>query len=665
LTMLFIRLLTPVVLFIGAGTIAAATTGDSGRRLQVLLQGESSTALAALVREAGGDVTHELSIINAVGARLSRAQLDSVSASPLVHRHIDDLDVEPDESRPDSETRSCEVGAALQLRVDSGDVLWPLFNKRPSPAPLTSLALEWPPSLGHIKAIRLGQKDITPALQAPDSESALSREYPAEAAPELSGHANLRLQFAQAINRATPSLQNDMDISLTFDGDCEAELVPAYEDNAGDTYFPAVVGADLLHRHGITGTGVTVAVLDSGLWEQPALSRDTAGRPRIAARYDAITGREVTEAFDESGHGTHMTSILAHSATDGTPPGSFKGIAPDSTLAVIKAFNYEGKADLLDLIRGIQYVVEHKEALQIRVLNLSFAARPRWPYWLDPVNQALMKAWAAGIAVVAAAGNEGPEPMSIGSPGNLPYIITVGAVTDSWTPQTRDDDYIPDFSSRGPTPSGHIKPDLVAPGGHMTGLTRPGSMLAERFPEYILESGDFVMTGTSQAAALVSGAIALLLQLQPELPPDDIKCRLTSSAEPAINRDGLLAYSPFQQGSGYMSITRAIALGETGCENQDMNLAGDIAGTEHFTGPATFPDKGPPNLPGMEKIYSGEPTEKGMSTNRRWGAKAHIERLTGQSGDEYSETQSTWYDIYLREKSIMEALAAKPLENKN
>ncbi|MCP4519529.1 MAG: S8 family serine peptidase, partial [Delftia sp.] len=159
---------------------------------------------------------------------------------------------------------------------------------------------------------------------------------------------------------------------------------------------------------------------------------------------------------------------------------------------------------------------------------------PRWPYYLDPINQAIMRAWAEGITVVAAAGNDGPEAMTVGSPGNLPYIITVGAVTDSWTLATRKDDYIPDFSSRGPTPEGHIKPDIVAPGGHITGITRPGSGLLKEHPEYQLKGGELVMTGTSQAAALVSGLVALLLQLEPDLTPDDVKCKLTGTAEPAI-----------------------------------------------------------------------------------------------------------------------------------
>jgi subtilisin family serine protease len=360
-----------------------------------------------------------------------------------------------------------------------------------------------------------------------------------------------------------------------------------------------------------------------------------------------------------------MTSVLAHSGPvlrEGRTTGAFKGIAPDAQLVAVKSFNQAGQGEMLDLVRGIQWVVDNREKYNIRVLNLSFASRPRWNYWMDPVNQAAMQAWANGITVVAAAGNEGPDPMTIGSPGNLPYVITVGALTDSWTPQNRDDDYIPDFSSRGPTPSAHIKPDIVAPGGHITGLTRPGSTLIEDHPEYLLNSGEFVMSGSSQASALVSGIVALLLQLEPELSPDDIKCKLTSSAEPAINRDGLLAYSPFQQGHGYVSATRAVTLGERGCGNPELDIHRDIRDLEHFQGPAIVDEASKPSLPGLATMVSPQLAEKGLSTSRKWGAKEHLERPDPPpiSPENPTPHPFDWKAVYLREKAIIEDLAREP-----
>jgi hypothetical protein len=241
-------------------------------------------------------------------------------------------------------------------------------------------------------------------------------------------------------------------------------------------------------------------------------------------------------------------------------------------------------------------------------------------------------------------------------------VITVGAITDSWTTIDRADDYIPDFSSRGPTPNAHIKPDIVAPGGHITGVTRPGSTITLDHPEYALRSGEFVMTGSSQAAALVSGIVALLLQLEPDLTPDDVKCKLTSSAEPAINRDGLLAYSPFVQGHGQINARRAVTLGKTGCGNSDLDITKDILGIEHYQGPAIVLKDGTVSLPGLEQMVSPEPSPDGYSASRRWGVKAHIERDDPPLSDEeiIRESPFDWMRLYQEEKSRIEDLARDP-----
>tara|TARA_R110001599_G_scaffold145321_1_gene327680 strand:+ start:143587 stop:145605 length:2019 start_codon:yes stop_codon:yes gene_type:complete len=640
--------------------------------LQVFLQGSSSPELQALVEEQGGTVTHNLHLIDAVGAELTRGQLDRVLQSPKVGRFLDDLSVagEPAEEPMDSE-KSCDIGGSLQLNIQRATVSWALFNKRADPASLERLDLNWPETLGRVRSIRLGNTALNPQLYQNASAGAASLEFDASAqqpAPTLVGTQKLTIGFESAATG--PLRQRDFEFTAEFAGDCTLELIPGYDDNHEDFHYNTVVGVDALQRNGITGRGVTVAVIDSGLWDDPALINDTKGKPRVLARYDAISNSETEGVFDASGHGTHMTSVIAHNGATtkaGKPTGAFKGVAPDVNLVSVKAFDVEGQGDFLDIVRAIQWVVDNRETYNIRVLNLSFAARPRWHYWLDPINQALMHAWASGITVVAAAGNEGPEPMTIGSPGNLPFIITVGAVTDSWTPADKDDDYIPDFSSRGPTPSGHIKPDIVAPGGHMTGLTRPGSSLTRDHPEYLLSTGELVMTGSSQATALVSGVAALLLQLEPDLSPDDIKCKLTSSAEPAINRDGLLAYSPLQQGHGYVSATRAVTLGERGCGNADMDIAVEMSGTGHSQGPAVVDDNGNPSLPGLAEMLSPEPAAKGSSNTRKWGAKAHIERLdlVPQPAGLFPDNTSSlfdWMNVYQLERQTIENLSRPPTQ---
>ncbi len=634
------------------------TAAHSTATLSVMLQGDSADAIREQVEAAGGEITHFLPIIDAVGAQLTRPQLETLRDAPAIHRIIDDLDREKPEEAPPP----CQLGGGLELEVGTTGVRWRIYNKGESAAPLARVDASWPAELGALETATFAGQPLT----IDGEKEAGAARLRAKAAPELAAGTSERLilEFAGP-DPASAFPQRDFELTAQFAEDCEVPLIPGYDDNNGDSHYSTVAGADLLHRHGITGDGVTVAVLDSGLWNDPRLTEDTRGQPRVLASYDAIAGEEVDTAFDESGHGSHMTSILAQNrviSRRGAAPGAWRGIAPDAGLVVVKAFSREGQGDLLDIVRGVQWIVDHRETYDIRVVSLSFAARPRWPYWLDPINQALMRAWDAGIVAVAAAGNEGPDDMTIGSPGNLPYLLTVGAITDSWTIDDATDDYLPDFSSRGPTPSAHIKPDLVAPGGHMAGLTRPGSTLMAEFPEYLLQNGDFVMTGTSQAAALVSGLVALLLQVEPDLSPDDVKCKFMSSANPAISADGRLSYSPFQQGAGAINIQRALTLGDTGCGNPDLDLTADIAGDKHFEGPAILTEKGDVSLPGLDQMVTPTPPEKGPSTSRRWGIKAHIERTTpppDSAAEAAPDPQHPfdWYGLYLEEKTRMEALS--------
>ncbi len=661
---IFLAFATTAIALLAPVASAAESAGEA-ELLSVFLQGSSAAELRALVEAQGGEITHDLPIIDAVGARLSASQLAKVLESDKVARFMDDLSLPRErQDEPPEADQDCQVRGSVELDIGDSSVSWRLYNKGAAPANLQRLSLGWPAQLGAIDAITLAGRELDPTLYAGASPGVALIELGDKSdleVPPISGFEKLKLEFRSAARQ--PLHQRDFSVEATFSGDCTVELVPGYDDNRENFYYNTVVGVDALHRNGITGRGVTVAVVDSGLWDHPHLTSDTRGKPRVLARFDAIANRAGGEVFDESGHGSHMTSIIAHSGAEtraGIPTGSYKGVAPDVNLVSVKAFNVAGQGDFLDIIRAVQWVVDNREAYDIRVLNLSFSSRPRWQYWLDPINQAVIRAWASGITVIAAAGNEGPDPMTIGSPGNLPFVITVGAVTDSWTAADKDDDYIPDFSSRGPTPSGHIKPDIVAPGGHMTGLVRPGSTLTQEHPEYSLRTGEFVMTGSSQAAALVSGVAALLLQLEPALTPDDIKCKLMTSAEPAINRDGLLAYSPFQQGQGYLNATRAVTLGQRGCGNADMDIQRELSGTEHTQGPAIVDADGVPSLPGLGTMLSPEPAAEGLSKTRKWGVKAHIER------DEPSPTPgatpdgglpSSWMQLYLDEREAIERLS--------
>lgn len=639
---------------------ARASLAEENRQLHVMLQGESADSMRELAVANGGRITHYLPIINAVGAELTRAQLDAALTSGDVKRHIDDLALDDQPDPPVTEEEACSVAGSVEILRGNDGFAWNLYNKDESAARISAVHISWPATLGSIRSISLGGTALSIADLEQQGAHSARLELPTTSTAQLNGRQALDVRFTRTA--ADAPLQSDYSLEAHFGEDCKTELIPGYPENDKDFYYSTVTGAEALHRHGVKGNGITVAVLDSGLWDHPSLTRDSAGKDRILARYDAIDDSERDGVFDESGHGTHLTSVIAHSGKthrQGKPTGGFKGVAPDAAIVAIKAFNETGQGGMLDIVRGLQWVVDNREKYNIRVLNLSFAARPRWPYYLDPINQAVMRAWSSGISVIAAAGNEGPEDMTVGSPGNLPYIITVGAVTDSWTIDTRADDYIPDFSSRGPTPVAHIKPDIVAPGGHITGITRPGSSLTLDNPEYALPGGEFVMTGSSQAAAVVSGLVALLLQLEPDLKPDDVKCKLLSTAELAINRDGLLAYSPFTQGHGYVSLSRAITLGERGCGNPQLNLVRDMAMQEHFEGPAIIDSGGNVSLPGLGDMLSPRESEKGMSESRVWGIKAHMERLP-ESYRQPPGHPFPWEEMYEAERIRIEALSRPP-----
>ena len=350
------------------------------------------------------------------------------------------------------------------------------------------------------------------------------------------------------------------------------------------------VDATYVHQMGNFGEGVTIAFLDTGLEHLSGLSTDLQGRDKAWGTYDAINDTVSNNGSEESGHGTHVASIAVNSDYDSS--GRIYGVAPNAAHVGIKAFDAEGKATYADVIRGIGWALEVKEQINLRILNMSFSGPVRSNYWEDPLNKAVMKAWQAGVVVVASAGNKGSEPMTIGVPGNVPYIITVGAMTDDYTAFNYSDDKIASFSGAGPTAEGFVKPDIIAPGGHISGLMAFDSQIVIDHPEFHDGGRYFEMSGTSQAAAVVSGVVALLLTDNPALTPDQVKCKLIASAYSANNSDGSSRYSVFQQGAGLVSAYYAMASAETNCANKSLDIAKDLNDEEHYSGPANINEDG-------------------------------------------------------------------------
>jgi len=351
---------------------------------------------------------------------------------------------------------------------------------------------------------------------------------------------------------------------------------------------------------------VTIAFVDTGVWRTSAVQYGVSGkRDRLLAQYDATavtngSGNPKSDVGDPSGHGTHVTTV-ATSSWQNKDTGTFEGIAPDAGVVAVRAFDASGSGTYANVVDGINWVITHKNDYNIRVLNLSFSADPQSWYWDDPIDRAVMAAWKAGIVVVAAAGNRGPLPMSVGVPGNVPYVITAGAYTDGYTPATAGnplntaDDHLTTFSSAGPTYEGHVKPDVLALGGHVVGQMKPGSNLFKAFIDAgVMPSAPhhYQMSGTSMSAAVVSGVVALMLEQDGSLSPDDVKCRLLDSSTRMQAANGTPMYSVFQQGAGTVDAVAAVSNTARGCANRGMNVAADLAGTMHFGGPANLDANG-------------------------------------------------------------------------
>jgi serine protease AprX len=361
------------------------------------------------------------------------------------------------------------------------------------------------------------------------------------------------------------------------------------------------IDATYVHGSGNYGGGVTIGFIDTGLDQLPGLVTDLNGQDKAWGIYDAINGSVSNYDDEASGHGTHVASIAVNSDSDSS--GRIYGVAPNASHVGIKAFDAEGKATYADVIRGIDWALQVKDQINLRVLNMSFSGPVRSYYWEDPLNKAVMKIWQAGIVVVASSGNRGPDPMSIGVPGNVPYIITVGAMTDNYTSFNYSDDKVASFSGAGPTAEGFVKPDVIAPGGHISGLMSFNSQIATEHPKFHDGGRYFEMSGTSQAAAVVSGVVALLLTDNPALTPDQVKCKLMASAYSADNEDGTKRYSVFQQGAGLVSAYYALASEANNCANSNLDIAKDLNDEEHFSGPSNINEDGNFYVEGLGPEY--------------------------------------------------------------
>jgi serine protease AprX len=303
-------------------------------------------------------------------------------------------------------------------------------------------------------------------------------------------------------------------------------------DPAGDPNSMAAtassLGADAWWSAGYTGQGIDVAVIDSGV--APVQGLDAPGKVLYGPDLSFESQAPNLANYDTYGHGTFMAGLIA-----GNDGASYRGIAPDARIVSLKVATADGGADVSQVIAAIDWVVEHAHdpGLNIRVLNLSYGTNTTQSYLIDPLAYAVEQAWKHGIVVVAAAGNTGYQRGSgapgLADPAYNPFVIATGASDSLGTAPTKDDD-VASFSASSSGCGSCKNPDFVAPGSHLQGLRVPNSYIDATHPDGILDARYFRGSGTSEAAAIVSGAVALVLQKHPTLTPDAVKRFFTNNA---------------------------------------------------------------------------------------------------------------------------------------
>jgi serine protease AprX len=322
---------------------------------------------------------------------------------------------------------------------------------------------------------------------------------------------------------------------------------------------------------GYTGAGVGVAIIDSGItsWHDDltqtgssSLIRTNAGQ-RVVGFVDFVNGRSTT--YDDNGHGTHVAGTVAGNGYDSY--GARAGIAPDAHLVALKVLDERGRGVISDVILALEWVVVNKNLHNIRVANLSVGAAVTESYRTDPLTLAAKRAVNAGIVIVAAAGNLGKNAAgqkqygAITAPGNAPWVLTVGASNHQGT-VNRNDDIVAAYSSYGPTAVDYeAKPDLVAPGTGIVSLSDPTSTFYTTKASYLLSGSRptaykpyLSLSGTSMAAPIVSGTVALMVQANPSLTPNLVKAMLQYTAQEYSGYDALT------QGAGFLNSRGAVQL---------------------------------------------------------------------------------------------------------
>lgn len=419
-----------------------------------------------------------------------------------------------------------------------------------------------------------------------------------------------------------------------------------------NSVFAREVNADKMWGLGYDGTGVTVALIDTGVNSsvRDLSDRLVTGFPDPAgtgALVDCVDFSGERSCNDTYGHGTFVAGLIA--GTGAASSGLYKGVAPGARILSVKIAGADGSADVSKVLAAIQWVVSFRQDFGIRVLNLSLGTNSPVSYRIDPLNFAVERAWRSGIVVVVSASNRGPNPGTISKPGDDPLVVTVGAVDDRETPGI-DDDRLPSFSGRGRTlADGLNKPDVVAPGGRVISLRSPGSTIEQRAPGGGINAIYRRGSGTSMSAGVVSGVAALVLQARSSWTPDRVKFALMSTARKVAERDVL--------GVGTGLVDGLASLDAVPGEQQFwvpsdgtgslQNSRGDTRVTNSCTDLQKVVDMNCDAVEGMEtgqgKTFDAEQYRSTDWTGSSWYQSQWVTGLSGSSWYGSSWYGSSWY----------------------
>ena len=343
------------------------------------------------------------------------------------------------------------------------------------------------------------------------------------------------------------------------------------------TVYPQTLSAPALWNAGVTGKGVGIAVVDTGVNDALADFKTSTGQSRVVATVK--TNAAATALADGHGHGTHVAGVAlgnswAQASTSATR-GEYVGVAPGANLVAVQVSDDQGTAYASDVIVGIEWVIANRATYNIRVLNLSLLSTVAESAATSYLDAAVERAWLSGILVVVAAGNLGPGT-ALYPPANDPFVITVGA-SDPVGTTSRTDDGMAPWSSYGTTQDGYAKPDVVAPGRFVaSNLASATSVLALQFPLRLTDPGYLWLSGTSAAAPMVAGAAALAFERHPEWTNDAVKWLLMGTATKLGGKSPLPG-----QGAGLVDAAKAATYaGTPGVANSGLPISGQLTGPD-------------------------------------------------------------------------------------